>query len=79
MPVIVEPFTRQDVVERYGDACHWCDAGAFEELDHEPAVRDGGTHTLDDVRPSCMSCNNRRELEARKARRAAQTTTEQES
>lgn len=57
-PVVVT-FTRADVIARYGDRCWHC-GGDFDELDHHPiAVRDGGPHTLDNVRPSCTACNKR--------------------
>lgn len=56
---LVADFTRADVVGRYGDWCFHC-GGPFEELDHWPIpVRDGGPHTLDNVRPSCTRCNRR--------------------
>lgn len=55
---VVEGFTKQDVIERYGDSCHYCTDGAFEELDHHVPVAAGGHHTLGNVRPSCASCNN---------------------
>jgi len=56
VPVVVEHFTKSDVIERHGDACAHC-GGPFEELDHQPPVALGGTHTLDTVRPSCRPCN----------------------
>lgn len=43
----LESFTRDDLIARYGDACHHC-GGPFEELDHHPVpVLAGGAHTLD--------------------------------
>lgn len=54
---VVEDFTKPDVIERYGDSCFYCDTGAFEQLDHYVPVKDGGPHTLDNVRPSCANCN----------------------
>lgn len=57
LPVVVDDFTRDDVVARYGDACAHC-GGPFQELDHYPIpVCEGGPHTLDNVRPSCTACN----------------------
>lgn len=57
LPVVEEDFTKADVIARYGDACAHC-GGPFQELDHYPtSVRDGGHHTLDNVRPSCRRCN----------------------
>ena len=56
-PAVVEAFTRDFVVARYGEACFNC-GGAFEELDHFPVpVVSGGPHTLDNVKPSCQPCN----------------------
>jgi HNH endonuclease len=63
---VVEPFTRADVIDHYGDACHYCGA-AFEELDHYVAVRDGGPHSLENVRPSCAACNCRKDAVRRRA------------
>ncbi len=54
----VEHFTGADMVERYGDSCFYCEAGAFEQVDHYVPVSKGGPHTLANVRPSCASCNN---------------------
>lgn len=56
-PFIVS-FTREDVVDQYGNACFYCGDGAFEELDHHIAIAAGGTHTLANVRPSCTACNH---------------------
>lgn len=52
----VEQFTQADLFARYGDACAYC-GGPFEELDHYVPVSKGGSHTLDNVRPSCTKCN----------------------
>lgn len=54
---VVEHFTRADVVTRYGDSCTYCETGEFEHLDHFIPIKDGGPHTLDNVRPSCAACN----------------------
>jgi len=60
IPVRVETFTVADVVATHGDRCHQC-GGPFDELDHYPIpVRDGGAHTLANVRPSCTPCNRGR-------------------
>jgi hypothetical protein len=55
---VVEPFSRQDVAERYGDACFSCVPGAFECIAHVIPAGAGGPHTLSNVRPSCRSCNS---------------------
>lgn len=55
---IEEPFTKADVIDRYGDGCWHCTDGEFEELDHFPVpVADGGSHTLENVRPACRRSN----------------------
>ena len=54
---VVEPFTKDELVARWGDACAHC-GGPFEQLDHFPvAVINGGTHTIENCRPSCAPCN----------------------
>ena len=58
--VVIEAFTKPDVIERYGDSCFYCEAGAFEELDHYVPVSEGGPHTLANARPSCAKCNKAR-------------------
>ena len=68
---VIESFTRADVLARWGDGCHYCETGAFEHLDHYVPVIEGGTHTLENVRPSCGACNIKRENDARVARRVA--------
>jgi 5-methylcytosine-specific restriction endonuclease McrA len=55
---VVEPFSRTEVIKRYGDRCAYCTPGDFESLDHFVPVAAGGPHTLDNVRPSCRSCNS---------------------
>lgn len=55
----MESFTREDLVERYGDACFHC-GGAWSQLDHFPVpVVKGGEHILDNCVPSCATCNQR--------------------
>lgn len=54
---VVETFTRDELIARYGDACFHC-GGPFEELDHWPIpVRVGGPHALDNCVPACSPCN----------------------
>lgn len=54
----VEPFTLEDLVCMYGGSCFHCEAGSFEQLDHYPTpVCEGGSHSLANVRPSCLPCN----------------------
>ena len=54
----VESFTREALIEKWGDACVYC-GGPFEELDHHIPVAHGGPHTLQNARPSCTPCNRR--------------------
>lgn len=57
-PVVVI-FSRDELIQAYGDSCFYC-SGAFEEIDHVVAVVNGGEHTLENVRPSCTSCNRKK-------------------
>lgn len=57
LKLIVEDFTKPDVIARYGDSCFYCETGSFEHLDHYVPIKSGGPHTLDNVRPSCAACN----------------------
>jgi hypothetical protein len=58
-PVVV-PFTRDQVVSRYGDRCYYCTTGAFQTTDHILCVAAGGHHTLENVVPCCAACNCRK-------------------
>lgn len=54
---IVESFTRDELIARWGDACWHC-KGEWSELDHHPLpVAHGGAHTLENTKPSCVPCN----------------------
>lgn len=65
---VVESFTRDDLVARYGDACSHC-GGPFDELDHYPVpLALGGAHSLDNCRPSCVPCNRSQSPQIRAAR-----------
>ena len=55
-PVVV-PFTRGEVVRRYGDRCVYCTTRPFETTDHIVCVAAGGHHTLENVVPCCAACN----------------------
>jgi 5-methylcytosine-specific restriction endonuclease McrA len=57
-PVIVE-FTEAELFERYGKQCAYC-GGEFQEIDHFIPLCAGGPHELDNVRPSCTTCNRRK-------------------
>lgn len=69
---IVESFTREELVARYGDACWQC-GGEWNQLDHVIPVAAGGPHTLGNCRPSCTPENlaHSTEAKAAKARREA--------
>ena len=54
---VVEHFTAQQLVERHGDGCYHCGAGAFECVDHLVCVRIGGAHTVGNTVPCCRECN----------------------
>jgi 5-methylcytosine-specific restriction endonuclease McrA len=47
--------TRQAVFAFYGARCE-CGAPA-EHVDHVIPVADGGSHRLDNLRPTCAKCN----------------------
>lgn len=54
---VVESFTREELVSKWGDRCWHC-SGNFEELDHYPVpVMYQGEHSLYNCRPSCRDCN----------------------
>ena len=53
---IIEDFTIKDIIEKYGDSCVYCQS-SFEHIDHYVPLSKGGSHTLDNVRPSCEQCN----------------------
>lgn len=51
---------RQAIIERDGGVCYLCGKKPRKgslELDHVVALRDGGTHSEDNLRPACRSCN----------------------
>lgn len=53
----IEPFTRDELIARWGDECFHC-KGEWSELDHHPVpVAHGGEHTLENTKPSCVTCN----------------------
>jgi 5-methylcytosine-specific restriction endonuclease McrA len=61
-PVVV-PFTRTQLIKRYGNRCVYCPTGLFETTDHVLCVAAGGHHTLDNVVPCCAGCNRRKRWE----------------
>lgn len=54
-----EYFSKSDVLEKWGNHCFYCN-GDFEHIDHYIPLSKGGSHTLDNVRPSCASCNQKK-------------------
>ena len=42
---VIESFTREELVVRYGDRCFYCHTGDFEALDHFVPIAAGGPHT----------------------------------
>lgn len=58
--LVIESFTEDDLIARYGNQCWHC-GGPFEELDHHPVpVAHGGPHILENCKPSCVRCNRAR-------------------
>lgn len=54
---VVEPFTRDELIAKYGDECWHC-KGEWSELDHHPVpVAHGGEHSIRNTKPSCVPCN----------------------
>ena len=54
---IIKRFTREELIERYGDSCFHC-GGEWIQLDHFPTpVIRHGEHSLDNCVPSCWPCN----------------------
>ncbi len=53
----IKSFSRGDVILLYGNKCFYCNDGLFEHLDHYIPLSKGGSHTMDNVRPSCSYCN----------------------
>lgn len=50
------PLVIQQHMKLFGNKCVYCD-GAFQEIDHFIPLSKGGTHSLDNLVPSCMFCN----------------------
>ncbi len=60
---VVEPVTRADVLRVYGQGCYICGKGLADDeitIDHVVPVSKGGGHTLENLRPACVSCNCRK-------------------
>jgi 5-methylcytosine-specific restriction endonuclease McrA len=55
-----EPFTAQDVLDKWGTDCHICKKPIDPldwHMDHVVALVNGGEHSLDNVKPSHPKCN----------------------
>ena len=65
------PYPANRAIVLDGDpACTWCGAAATE-ADHVRPLCLGGTHDLDNLTPSCSSCNQKRGAKARQIRKHA--------
>lgn len=54
---------RQQIRERDGDCCHWCNQYLWEwemTLDHLIPISRGGSHSNDNLVIACFTCNNSR-------------------
>jgi len=52
----VEHFSEADIILTYGNKCFYCGSN-FEHIDHYVPLSKGGSHTLENIRPSCKDCN----------------------
>lgn len=50
----------QAVLELYGSNCLACGSDAPPTIDHVAPISKGGSNTIGNVQPLCMSCNNRK-------------------
>lgn len=57
--VLSEPYSRQEVFDRDGGKCRYCEGavGSDWHIAHLVALSRGGADTLDNVAVSCRSCN----------------------
>lgn len=53
----VQHFKHEEIINKYGDKCFYCLIGKFEHIDHYIPLSKNGEHTLENIRPSCASCN----------------------
>ncbi|MFI7162849.1 HNH endonuclease [Rhodococcus erythropolis] len=63
VPTLV-PFTKEDLVDAWGDRCFDCGDPDWDQLDHRTPVAAGGSHDLENCRPVCASCNRRKYRES---------------
>lgn len=57
--IVADKFSMNDIITVYGNNCVYC-GGKFEHIDHYVPLSKGGPHSLNNVRPSCESCNLRK-------------------
>lgn len=55
--VTVEHFKHDEIIKKYGSKCFYCNDGEFEHIDHYIPLSKGGSHSLENIRPSCAKCN----------------------
>jgi len=48
----------ESVLEKYGPSCLCCEEIKPLTMDHVIPISEGGTHTVDNVQPLCLSCNS---------------------
>lgn len=58
---VVEPFTKEELLDRWGDMCADC-GNEWNQLDHRVPVAAGGAHSLANCCPICESCNRAKYL-----------------
>ncbi|MEU3686961.1 HNH endonuclease [Streptomyces narbonensis] len=51
-----DPYTREDLFQRWGNVCAYCAAPA-EHVDHIKPISAGGRDALRNVVPACAECN----------------------
>jgi len=59
----VGKFTKsewQDLCDRYGNRCLSCGEQKELTVDHVVSLKDGGSNTIDNLQPLCLSCNSRK-------------------
>jgi 5-methylcytosine-specific restriction endonuclease McrA len=48
---------RRAVLAKHGEACLYCGATEFIEMDHRKAFSRGGAHAVRNLQPLCRTCN----------------------
>lgn len=60
---VISSFTREQLVDAWGDTCVTC-GGPWEQIDHHIPVAAGGGHNLTNCCPMCARCNGRKRWES---------------